>query len=50
MMKQYYVEYYTEDGKKVGMQISAYTALDARFYAEKMPGFKMMANYPQELN
>jgi hypothetical protein len=49
-MKKYYVEYYTENGKKVGMQISAYTALDAKFYAEKMPGFRSMANYPTEID
>lgn len=49
MLKTYYVEYYTEDGKKAGMQISAYTALDAKFYAEKMPGFRSLANYPQEI-
>lgn len=49
-MKTYYVEYYTQSGKKVGMQISAYTALDAKFYAEKLPDFRSLANYPQEVS
>lgn len=50
MMKRYYVEYYTEAGKRVGLTISAYTALDAKFYAEKMPDFRSLANYPQEID
>lgn len=50
MMKKYYVEYYTEDGRRVGIEISAYTALDAKFYAEKMPNYRSLANYPQEVH
>lgn len=49
-MKKYYVEYYTEDGRRVGIEISAYTALDAKFYAEKMPNYRSLANYPQEVH
>lgn len=49
-MKRYYVEYYTESGRKVGFEISAYTAIDAKLYAEKMPDFKCLANYPVEVN
>ena len=49
-MKTYYVEYFTQAGKRVGIQISAYTALDAKFYAEKLPDYRSLANYPQEVS
>ena len=49
MMNEYYVEYYTKDWKKVGIRVSAYTSIDARAYAEKMPDFKQMANYPEKV-
>lgn len=45
-MKQWYVEYYTKDGRRVGMNISAWTSLDAKSYAEKLPDFDRMFNYP----
>lgn len=48
-MKQYYVEYYTKDGRRIGQNISAYTALDARMHAEHLPDFRSMANYPVEV-
>lgn len=47
MLKQYYVEFWNMNGQKVGLQISAYSALDAKMYAEKMPEFKALAKYPQ---
>ena len=47
MLKQFYVEYYTTDGQRVGTTISAFTALDAKLYAESMPKFRSMANYPR---
>ena len=46
-MKQYYVEYWTKDGRRVGQNVSAYTALDAKMHAEHLPDFSRMANYPQ---
>ena len=46
MLNQYYVEYWNKQNQKVGMNISAYSALDAKIYAEKMPEFRTMANYP----
>ena len=46
MLKQYYVEYWNTKNQKVGMTISAQSALDAKYYAEKMPEFKCMVNYP----
>ena len=50
MLKQYYVSYWTVSGQKVGMNVSAYSALDAKMYAEKLPDFKSMCNYPQAVN
>lgn len=47
MLKQFYVEYWTKEGRRVGTNISALSSLDAKFYAEKLPDFKSMANYPQ---
>lgn len=49
MLKQYYVEFYNTSGQKVGMQISAYSALDAKMYAEKMPEFRTLSKYPQQV-
>ena len=46
MLKRYYVEFLNQRGQKVGMTISAQSALDAKYYAEKMPDFKCMVNYP----
>lgn len=46
MLKQYYVEYWNQQGQKVGMTISAQSALDAKMYAERLPEFKCMVNYP----
>ena len=47
MMNQYYFEFWNASGQKIGMQISAYSAIDAKIYAEKMPEFKTLAKYPQ---
>lgn len=49
MMNTYYVKYWTKDGRVVGMQISAYSALDAKLYAEKLPDFKTLSGYPQKV-
>ena len=50
MMDTYLVEFYTKDGRKVGVQVSAYTAGDARKYAEQMPNYNYMASYPERIN
>ena len=47
MLKNYFVSYWTTDGRKVGMQVSAYSALDAKQYAESLPQFKTLVQYPQ---
>ena len=43
-MDTYHVEYWTKDGTRVGMQVSAYCT--RRTYAEQMPNFDMLASYP----
>ena len=50
MMDTFLVEYYTRDGRKIGMQVSAYTAQDAIRYAEKFPDFYNLAGYPQKIS
>lgn len=49
MLKNYFVSYWTTDGRKVGMQVSAYSALDAKQYAESLPQFKTLVQYPQPI-
>lgn len=49
MMDKYHVEYYTKDGKRVGMEISAYCSQDALNYAEQMPNYNMLASYPDKV-
>ncbi|MCR5262007.1 MAG: hypothetical protein K6C94_09250 [Candidatus Gastranaerophilales bacterium] len=48
-MKQYYVEYYTLSGQKVGMTISAINPLEAVVFARKLPDFKCLVWYPKEV-
>lgn len=48
-MKTYLVTYWTNSGRKAGMQVSAQSALDARIYAESLPDFKTLVNYPKEV-
>ena len=40
MMDTYHVEYYTKDGQRVGVQISAYCSQDVIDYAKQLPSFK----------
>lgn len=49
MLKNYFVKYWTKSGQLTGMNISAYSGLDARSYAEKLPDFGTLAQYPQEV-
>ena len=49
MLKNYFVSYWTLDGQKVGMQISAFNTTDAKVYAENMPNFGSLCDYPQEV-
>ena len=48
-MKRYYVEYYTKDGQKVGMEISAITPTEAVIYARHLPNFRSLVSYPIEI-
>ena len=49
MLKSYFVKFWTKNGQMTGMTISAYNALDAQMYAEKLPDFGTLAEYPQEI-
>lgn len=49
-MDTYHVEYYTKDGMRVGMQVSAYCSQDALNYAQQMPNFEMLASYPDKIS
>lgn len=48
-MKQYFIEYYTLSGQKVGMTISALNATEAVIFARRLPDFKSLVNYPVEV-
>ncbi len=50
MLKQYFIKFWTKSGQMTGMTISAYNALDAKNYAEKLPDFATLAEYPQEIS
>lgn len=49
MMKSYFVKFWNKTGQIVGMTISAYNALDARMYAENLPEFGTLCEYPVEV-
>ena len=49
-MDTYHVEYWTKDGTRVGMQISAYCSQDAIRYAEQMPNFDQLASYHDNIS
>lgn len=50
MMDTYQVEYWTKNGRRVGMQFSAYCSQDVINYAERMPDFDMLASYPEKIS
>lgn len=49
MLKPYLVYFWNQQNQKVGMTIHAQSALDAKFYAERLPEFKTLIQYPQAL-
>ena len=49
MMKQYYVEFWTKSGQRVGLTVSADNGLEAKTYAEKFPDFQTLVYYPKEV-
>ena len=49
-MDTYRVEFYTKDGRRVGVQVSAYSSYDAQRYAEQMPDYNYMAGFPEKIN
>lgn len=50
MMNTYQVEFYTKDGRRVGLQIAAYSEYEAKRYAEQMPNYSYLVMYPQKVN
>ena len=48
-MDTYHVEYWTKEGTRVGMQISAYCSQDVINNAQQMPNFEMLASYPDKI-
>lgn len=48
-MDTYYVEYFTKDGSRMGMQVSAYSSYDAQRYAEALPNFDYHARFPEKI-
>jgi len=48
-MDTYYVEYFTKDGSRMGMQVSAYSSYDAQRYAENLPNFDHHAKFPEKI-
>ena len=48
-MKRYYIEYYTIENQKVGMEVSAITPTEAVIYARHLPNFKSLVCYPVEV-
>ena len=49
MMDTYYVEYFTKDGTRMGVQVSAYSSYDAQRYAEGLPNFSHHAKFPEKI-
>ena len=49
VLKPYLVYFWNQQNQKVGMTIHAQSALDAKFYAERLPEFKTLIQYPQAL-
>ena len=49
MFKNYQVYYWNDKMQKVGIPVSAQSALDAKMYAESQPGFKCLVDYPKEV-
>ena len=50
MMDKFHVEYWTKDGSRVGMEISAYCSQDVIRYAEQMPNYDQLASYPDKIS
>lgn len=50
MMDTYQVEFYTKDGQRIGMQVSAYSSYDVQKYIEKMPNYNYMVAFPEKIN
>jgi hypothetical protein len=49
-MDTYHVEYWTKNGTRVGLQISAYCSQDVLNYVEKMPDYDILAQFPEKVS
>ena len=48
-MKQYFIDYYTTDGHRMGMVISAYNETEANILARNLPNFQGLAECIREV-
>jgi len=49
MQDKWHIEWFTKDGKRVGMDFSAYCSQDVINYAEQMPSYYQLADYPTKV-
>jgi hypothetical protein len=49
-MDTYQVEFYTKDGRRMGIQLSAYSSYDVQKYVEQMPNYSYMVMFPTKIN
>ena len=49
MMDTYHIEYWTKDGTRVGMNFAAYCSQDVIRYAEQMPNYDLLAEFPTKI-
>lgn len=49
MLKEYYVEYWSKDNRKIAKRIYAQSALDAKLEIEKDENFRSLSKYPSEI-
>lgn len=50
MMDTYVVEFFTTDGRRIGVQVQAYSSYDAQKYAESMPNYNYLAGFPEKIS
>ena len=49
MLREFYVEYWTKDNRKVAKRIYAQSGLDAKLEIEHEENFKTLCKYPTEI-
>lgn len=48
-MDTYQIEYFRNDGTRVGMRVSAYSSYEAQRFMEQMPDYSQMAKFPEKV-